>query len=84
MQPAKKMQSTKSYTQPQFVICLDSTGYAVSLEKGKAYQVIPDAEAASHGEVRVVDETGEDYLFPARRFVIIDLPQEVRDVPQAA
>jgi len=64
---------------PQFVICLDNTGYAVSLEKGKVYQVIPDADAASFGEVRIVDESGEDYLFPARRFASITLPQEVKD-----
>ena len=69
-----------NYTQPQFVICLDNTDYGVSLEKGKVYQVIPDADASSFGAVRIVDETGEDYLFPARRFAPITLPQEVQDV----
>ncbi len=44
------------------------------------YRLIPDADAASFGEVRIVDESGEDYLFPARRFAPITLPQEVRDV----
>ncbi len=68
----------------QFAICLDNTGYAVSLEKGKMYQLIPDADAASFGEVRIIDETGEHYLFSARRFAPIPLPQEVRDVLLAA
>ncbi len=68
----------------QFAICIDNAGYAVSLEKGKVYRVIPDADAAAYGEMRVLDESGEDYLFPAGRFVVIDLPQEVQDVLLAA
>lgn len=80
VQSAKKMQPTHNPTPHQLALCFDNTGYAVLLEKGKVYQVIPDADAASFGEVRIVDESGEDYLFPARRFVVIDLPQEVRDV----
>lgn len=73
-----------NHTSPQFVICLDNIGYAASLEKGKVYQLIPDADADAFGAVRIVDESGEDYLFPARRFAPITLPQEVRDVLLAA
>ncbi len=60
-----------------FAVCLDNEGYKASLEVGKLYRVIPDAGAAAHGYVRVVDESGEDYAFSARRFHRVDLPQAV-------
>lgn len=60
-----------------FAVCLDNEGYEASLEVGKLYRVIPDAEAASHGYVRVVDESGEDYAFLADRFYPVELPQAV-------
>jgi len=44
----------------QFALCLDNEGYPVSLEVGKVYRVIPDADAAAHGYLRIVDESGED------------------------
>jgi hypothetical protein len=53
-------------------------GYAVSLERRKLYVVLADAQAAKHGQVRVIDESGEDYLYPERFFLPIDLPQAVR------
>ena len=59
-------------------ICIDNTDYELSLERRKVYAVLPDAEAAKHNYVRVVDETGEDYLFPAGRFVLLNLPPEVQ------
>jgi hypothetical protein len=60
-------------------------GYAVSLERRKLYVVLADAQAARHGQVRVIDESGEDYLYPERFFLPIDLPQAVcRRVLQAA
>ncbi len=46
---------------PQFAVCINNEGYAASLEVGKLYQVISDATAATHGYIRVVDESGEDY-----------------------
>lgn len=67
-----------------FAVCLDNEGYEASLEVGKLYRVIPDAEAASHGYVRVVDESGEDYAFSADRFHPIELPQTVEKVLLAA
>lgn len=60
-----------------FAVCLDNHGYTASLEVGKLYRVIPDEEAASHGYIRVVDESGEDYAFTANRFHLVHLPQTV-------
>jgi hypothetical protein len=62
-------------TSPQFVVCLRNDNYEASLEPRKLYQMIPDKEAESHKMFRVVDESGEDYLFPASLFSPISLPQ---------
>lgn len=61
----------------QFALCLNNDGYPASLEVGKVYRVIPDEEAASHGYIRVIDESGEDYAYSAERFHLIPLPREV-------
>jgi hypothetical protein len=63
---------------PRFAVCVDNHGYEVSLERNKIYVVLPDANAARDGDLRVVDESGEDYLFSADRFVAIDVPAAVR------
>lgn len=60
---------------PLFVVCLKNEGYEASLEPRKIYQGIPDKEAESHKMIRVIDESGEDYLFPASLFSPISLPQ---------
>ena len=65
-------------TAQRFVVCVRNTGYRASLEQNKIYVAIPDAEAEQHGQLRVVDESGEDYLFSADRFVAIDVPAAVR------
>ncbi len=57
-----------------FALCLDNEGYPASLEVGKLYRVIPDDEAAAHGYIRIIDESGEDYAFTASRFHMIRLP----------
>jgi hypothetical protein len=57
------------------LLCLDNEGYAASLERGKIYRRKPDAEAQSLGFWRVIDESGEDYLYPQKRFVAISLPR---------
>ena len=62
----------------QFAVCLDNAGYPASLEIGKLYPVIPDDEASSHGYLRVIDESGEDYAFEASRFLVVDLPLAAR------
>lgn len=62
----------------RLVICLDNSGYEVSLERRKIYVALSDAEAARHGRIRVVDESGDDYLYPEERFVVAELPQATR------
>jgi hypothetical protein len=61
----------------QFVICVGNKGYAASLELRKIYQVIPDKAASKLHQVRVIDESGEDYLYPTDYFVPVQLPQAV-------
>jgi len=61
----------------QFALCLDNEGYPASLEVGKLYRLIPDDEAAAHGYLRVIDESGEDYLYPRDWFVLIEVPESV-------
>jgi len=53
-------------------------GYAVSLERRKLYVAFADAQAAKHGQLRIVDESGEDYLYPQELFVAVELPQSLR------
>ena len=62
----------------RLVICLDNSGYQVSLERRKIYVALPDAEATRHGRIRVIDESGDDYLYPEERFVEADLPLATR------
>src|SRR5215470_10490209 len=59
----------------EFAICVKNMDYPASLEVRKIYEILPDAKAAKHGLVRVIDESGEDYLYPADYFVPIELPQ---------
>jgi hypothetical protein len=63
---------------PKFVVCVNNAGYPVSLELHKIYRVVPDQEAAAEGDIRVVDESGEDYLYPASCFAPISVPDAVR------
>lgn len=71
--------SRKSATKGQrFAVCVDSTGYEASLERNKIYVVLFDKDAERDGDLRVVDESGEDYLFSAARFVAIDVPAAVK------
>ena len=65
--------------QPKFVICIENLDYPVSLEKRKIYEVILDSEADEIGHIRVVDESGEDYLYPATCFIDAHLPKEVQE-----
>ena len=61
----------------QFAICLNNSEYPASLEMHKIYRVLPDDNAATDGDLRVIDESGEDYLYPADWFVIVALPMVV-------
>jgi len=66
---------TQQNTKPQFVVCVRNDNYLASLEPRKIYQVVPDPRAAEYGRIRVIDESGEDYLYPENYFVPIRLPQ---------
>jgi hypothetical protein len=61
-----------------FVVCIDNTDYQASLERHKIYKVLKDEDAAEDGDLRIVDESGEDYLYSAARFVSIEVPSEVQ------
>ncbi len=61
----------------KFVVCVDNTDYPASLELHKIYPVVPDSDAAMEGDIRVIDESGEDYLYSKDRFVPINVPTKV-------
>ena len=63
---------------PEYVVCVDNADYPASLELHKIYRTLPDKDARADGGLRVVDESGEDYLFPVAMFVAIDPPEQVR------
>ena len=62
----------------RFAVCVDNEGHQASLERNKIYIVLPDAEAEASGDLRVIEESGEDYLFAARRFVAVEVPAAVQ------
>ena len=59
----------------RFGVCINNAGYPASIEVGKLYALIPDPEAAKHGYLRVIDESGEDYGYSAERFFVLDVPE---------
>jgi hypothetical protein len=61
-----------------FVVCVENSGYPASLELHKIYRVVPDQDAEREGDLRVVDESGEDYLYPAEWFAAVEVPRRVR------
>lgn len=68
----------------QFVLCVKNDAYPASLEVRKVYRALPDRPAEAKGFVRVVDESGEDYLYPADHFVAVELPPAAVDALLAA
>lgn len=64
--------TTEAAKETQYVLCVDNEGYPVSLERMKLYQVLPD-DRSERGLLRVIDESGEDYLYPASRFIPLTL-----------
>ena len=67
----------KPPTKP-FALCIDNTDYEASLIRGKVYRILPDPRAAKDDFVRIIDESGEDYLFHKSHFVFVDFPRAVR------
>jgi len=63
----------------QFVICINNDAYPASLETRKIYEALPDPDAEKHGQIRVVDESGEDYLYPQGHFIPVDLPKNAEE-----
>ena len=62
-----------------YVICIDNSGYPASLELRKIYEVVPDDDAKTLDQIRVIDESGDDYLYPADQFVPIELPKDTEE-----
>lgn len=60
---------------PQFVVCVNNSEYPASLELHKIYRVVPDEEAAKDGDLRIIDESGEDHIYPAEYFIPIEVPR---------
>lgn len=65
-------------TRKRFAVCINNSDYEVSLERGKIYQVLPDPDGTSHGYLRIIDESGEDYLFDSRRFFPITVSPQLQ------
>ena len=61
-----------------FALCIDNSGYQASLIPGKVYRILPDPRAALDDLVRIVDESGEDYLYHKSLFVFVDFPPAVK------
>ena len=76
--------ATRANGKKRFVVCVRNTGYPASLEVRKIYTAVSDRSAEAHGMLRVVDESGEDYLYPAKFFMAVDLPQPLRNVLRRA
>ena len=66
---------TKARRPTHFGVCIDNAGYPASLEVGKLYSIVPDPQAAQHGYIRVIDESGEDYGYSAKRFFVLEAPE---------
>ncbi len=63
---------------PQFAICIKNDDYPASLQLWKVYRILPDEKGKRHNMIRVIDESGEDYLFSANYFVPVELPQAAK------
>ncbi len=68
---------TKNRSVPRVVVCVDNTGNEASLELHKLYAVVPDPDAAADGDLRIVDESEEDYLYSSACFVSVEVPRAV-------
>jgi hypothetical protein len=67
----------KNSKEKRFVVCIRNEGYEVALERRKLYEIVPDPAAAKHSLLRVIDESGEDYLYPEDFFLSVGLPGPV-------
>ena len=65
------------HTTKHFALCIDNTDYEASLICGKVYRILPDSRAAKDDLIRIVDESGEDYLYHKSHFVFVNFPKAV-------
>lgn len=63
----------------KFAVCLSNEGYPASLEPRKLYEILDDPQAATMAMLRVIDESGEDYLYPARMFAVLTMPESLAE-----
>ncbi len=63
----------------RFVVCIDNAGYPASLELHKIYRALSDDVASAEGDIRVIDDSGEDYVYPASRFMDVTLPTTIQE-----
>ena len=62
----------------KYAVCINNSGFPVCLQIHKLYRVLPDADVLNHGLLRVIDNSGEDYLFERERFVLVELPLSLK------
>jgi hypothetical protein len=74
----------RSGTERRYVVCVKNRGYRASLVLRRLYELVPDDDAAAHGLLRVIDESGEDYLYPAGYFVALELTRPAQRAIAAA
>lgn len=70
---------TSKQTSHKFVVCINNEKYPASLELHKIYRLIPDEDADAEGDIRIIDESGEEYLYPSSYFVPINVPHIVEE-----
>ncbi|MBL7163694.1 MAG: hypothetical protein ISS57_13930 [Anaerolineales bacterium] len=75
---------TNQKTISTFVICVNNAEYPASLELHKMYRTLPDDDVAQDGDMRIIDESGEDYIYPAEYFLALDLPRETEQQLQTS
>ena len=68
----------RNVTGKRYAVCIRNRGHRASLVVRRLYELLPDQEAEEHGLLRIVDESGEDYLYPAQMFVALELPRPVQ------
>src|SRR6266508_2806603 len=73
-----KVRASRRKAVARFALCVSNLEYPTSLEVWKIYRVVPDSEAARHGQLRVIDESGEGSLFPVEYFRLVELPSPLR------
>ena len=69
----------KENSKKTYVVCVKNQGYPASLELRKIYEVLQDSKASDHEHIRIIDESGEDYLYPAEYFLPIELPHSIEE-----